>query len=189
MTAIRSSETQYGIVAVMLHWLIAAAIIFMLGLGIYMTDLPPGSMAQFEYFQLHKSVGISILLLSFVRLGWRLANPVPPLPPHLKSWEAVAARVTHYGFYVLMIVMPLTGWMVVSASSLGIPTLLFGAIPWPHIPFIAGLENRKEVAVAFSEIHEILAFTMIALLLLHIGAALKHHFLLKDDVLRRMSPW
>lgn len=189
MTTARSSEMRYGIVAVMLHWLIAAAIIFMLGLGIYMTGLPTGSMAQFEYFQLHKSVGISILLLSLIRIGWRLINPIPPLAAGLKPWERVAARVTHYGFYVLMIAMPLTGWIVVSVSPLAIPTMLFGAIPWPDMPFTATVENPKEAAESFSQVHEILAFAMIALLLLHIAAALKHHFILKDDVMRRMRLW
>jgi cytochrome b561 len=180
---------RYSVVAVVLHWLIGIAIVAMIAAGLIMTNMTPGSTAQFQLYQLHKSVGITVLLLSFVRLAWRLMHPVPPLPTTLKPWEHVAARVTHFGFYVLMIAVPFTGWAMVSASVFNIPTLLYGVIPWPHLPFLPDLANKEPIEEALSEIHELLAFGIVALLILHIGAALKHHFVLKDDVVTRMMPF
>jgi len=184
-----TAGNRYTAVAIGLHWLMAAAIVGMIGLGLYMTRLPRIELGfQFRLYQLHKSIGITVLLLSFVRLAWRLSHPVPPLPDTLKPWEAVAARASHIGFYVLMIAIPLAGWAMVSASPLDIPTRLFGLIPWPHLPVLDTLPDKKSAEAAFKFAHRTLAYGAVALLGLHVGAALKHHFILKDDVLTRMIP-
>ncbi len=180
---------RYTRLAVALHWLIATAILFQIMLGWRMGD--HGRSAEtFLVFQLHKSVGITILLLSLVRLGWRLANPPPPLPAHLKGWERGLAHVTHLGFYLVMIGLPLTGWLVVSASKTNIPTLLYGVVPWPHIPGVAELASPAKAGWhRVGEVgHGLLAKLTYLLLALHVGGALKHHWLDRDATLARMIP-
>lgn len=179
---------NYDSVAKWLHWLIGLAIIGMLALGWTMMNMPKEYPGRFAMFQLHKSIGITILLLSFVRLGWRLMHPVPALPSHMAKWEIFAARATHWAFYILMIAMPITGWVIVSSSSMGLPTILYGIIPWPHVPGLQELPNKQEINQAFEQVHSNLAFLIAGLLALHIGAALKHHFIVKDDILTRMTP-
>ncbi len=185
----RNSEVRYGLVAMLLHWLIALAIIGMLGLGLYMAEFArKGSLAQFELYQLHKSIGITILLLSIFRLGWRLANPVPAYPDSLRPWQKRLAKFSHLGFYALMIAMPLSGWAMVSASPLNIPTFLFEAVPWPHLPVLSVLENREKAEAMFKILHKILASGIFFLLLLHVTAAFWHQYGLRDNLLRRMLP-
>jgi cytochrome b561 len=185
---LRNTRERYGLVAIALHWVIAAAILGLLVLGVLMVRLPPGSSLQFELYQWHKSVGMTVFALSLLRLGWRLANPPPPLPANLRPWERALARVTHLGFYVLMLALPFSGWMMVSASVWGIPTVLYGVIPLPHLPILSTLENKKPVEDALKVVHEWLAIGMVALLLLHVTGALKHHLVLRDDTLARMLP-
>src|SRR3979409_1297839 len=105
-----NSDKRYGAVAVTLHWLIAAAIIFMLGLGLYMSDLPLNDSTKFPLYQLHKSIGLTILTISVLRLGWRAFNRPPPLPEQMPGWERLAAHASHALFYILMICVPLAGW-------------------------------------------------------------------------------
>jgi len=176
---------RYTTVAIALHWTIALLIVGQIAGGLYMHELPNSDPQKFQIYQLHKSFGISVLLLSLGRLAWRATHPAPALPGNLKPWERIAARVTHIGFYVLMIGTPLLGWAMVSASPYNIDTVLFGVVPWPHIP---GVESSKDVEGVFKELHEIAAFAIIGLLVLHVAAALKHHFMLKDAVVGRMIP-
>jgi cytochrome b561 len=182
------AQRRYSTVAIVLHWTIAALILTNVLVGFRAAQLT--GFTQFYVLQWHKSYGITVLLLSLVRLGWRLANPPPPLPARMASWERIAANATHWGFYVLMIGLPLTGWIMVSASPLNIPTLLYGAIPWPHIGFIHALPlaERKALVPQVLEVHEFLAWTAIALLVLHVGAALKHQVVDRDVVLWRIAP-
>lgn len=184
----RNTPTRYGLVAMILHWLIALAVIAMLTLGFVMGEVREGSPLQFQLFQWHKSIGITILLLTVLRLAWRLMNRRPPFPPTMRPWERTLARLTHFAFYALLFALPLTGWAMVSTSPLAIPTLLYGVVPWPHLPWLAEVRDPEAVEAALSETHELLAFTMIALLLLHVAGALRHHFILHDTVLRRMLP-
>lgn len=179
---------RYSNVAITLHWVIAAGIVFQILLAWRMDDLktPLG----FALIQLHKSVGITILLLSLVRLGWRLANP-PPREVGLNRWEATLSKITHLGFYGIMIGMPITGWIMVSASRISIPTVLFGVVPWPHVPGLAHLaEPAKSAWRAIGhEGHEWLAFGTYLLLLLHVAGALKHQvFDRESPILARMAP-
>ncbi len=185
-----SAPDRYGIVAVALHWLIALAIMGMLVMGNVMVNvLTPFSSEQFAAYQWHKSIGITILALSVLRLIWRLTHPVPPLPDTLKPWERVLARLTHIGFYGLMLGIPLSGWAMVSASVYDIPTVLYDVLPLPHLPVFSTLTEKAPVEEALKTVHQLLGWSMIGLLALHIGAALKHHFILKDGVVRRMLPF
>ncbi len=184
----RKSDRYTG-VAIALHWLIAVAILFQIMLGWRMDD-HGNSAVTFLVFQLHKSIGITLLLLSLARLGWRLANPPPPLPDHLKPWERGLAHLTHLGFYTIMIGLPLTGWLLVSASRTNIPTLLYGIIPWPHIPGVAELAPpAKLIWHKGGELgHGLLAKLTYLLLALHVGGALKHQLVDRDGTLSRMIP-
>lgn len=183
----RNSTARFGWIAMGFHWLMAAVILFTFGLGLYMTSLEVGG-EQFELFQLHKSLGVTILLLAVLRVLWRLANPVPPLPGDMAGWERWLAHFSHYGLYVLMFLVPVIGWCVVSVSPLGLPTFLYNQVEWPHIPFLAGIENKEAAEGLFAEAHEIMAWLLIFLFVLHVAGALKHHFISRDDTLRRMLP-
>ena len=180
-----NSETRYGSVAKTLHWLIALAIIALLVVGKYMHGLPNNDPDKFALYQLHKSFGISVLALSVVRVLWRLTNKVPPMPAAMPGWQKWAAHAGHLGLYALMIAIPLSGWAMVSASTLGIPTMLFGAVELPNLPIAPDRETHE----LFEETHELLGNLMILLLIGHVLAALKHHFIDRDTVLRRMLPF
>jgi cytochrome b561 len=181
-------SASYDAVAKLLHWTIALAIIGMLALGWTMADLPRADPMRFQLFQWHKSIGITILLLSLLRLGWRLGHPVPPLPDSMPLWEKRLARTTVILFYALIIGMPFTGWIIVSSSPLNIPTMLYGIFPWPDLPILPSLAHKREIGKAFAEVHGYLAFFIVGLLCLHVAGALKHHFMDRDDILTRMAP-
>ena len=154
-----------------------------------MHELPDGSPLKFQAFQLHKSFGITILLLTIIRLGWRLGHKPPALPAAMPGWEKAAARGTHIAFYVLLIALPLLGWLFVSATPFQVPTFLFGVVPIPHLPGFEDVADRKAVAEQFIELHALAAYLMIGLVGLHIAAALKHQFVNRDNVLARMLPF
>ncbi|MDO8606684.1 MAG: cytochrome b [Phaeospirillum sp.] len=177
-----SSRLRYDPVAIALHWAMAAMILGLLVMGFVMTSLKPGSPLQFQLYQNHKSVGIAVLALTLLRLGWRLAHRPPALPDSMAGWERLAAHAGHAALYLLMLAMPLVGWAVVSTSSFNIPTVLFGTIPLPHLPL------PRDLNAAAKLLHEGGAWIMIATVIGHAGAALRHHHLLGDDVLRRMLP-
>lgn len=180
-----NTSTRYGTVAMTLHWLIAIAIIGMLIGGKYMHGLPNTDPNKFLLYQLHKSTGITILVLTVARIVWRFAGPVPALPATMPTWERWAAHASHFLLYALMILIPLSGWAVASTSSSGVPTLWFGLFEVPHLP----VPVTEEAHEAAEEGHELFGNLMILLLLVHVGAALKHHFWDRDTVLRRMLPF
>jgi cytochrome b561 len=182
-------QSRYSTVAIVLHWTIALLIVGQLAGGLFMVRLPNEQAAlKFQIFQLHKSFGITILVLSLFRLGWRLTHRPPPLPAAMPAWERLAARGVHIAFYVLLIAVPLAGWAYVSVAPLNVPTVLFGLVPLPHLPFAVAGAEREALAESLAGLHEALAFTMAGLLVLHIAAALKHHFVNKDGVLAHMLP-
>lgn len=180
---------RYSAVSIALHWTIAALILTQIPLGWRMSDLPYGE-AKFALFQLHKSIGITILALSLARLAWRLTHPAPPLPDHMARWEKVFARATHVGFYIAMIATPLGGWVLVSASELNVPTRIWGVIPLPDLPGFGGMGggDRRVVYERVESLHGALAWFTLGLLAMHVAGALKHHFLNRDTVLWRMLP-
>ncbi len=187
----KAGVDRYSSVAIALHWLIALMVIGQIAGGLYMHNLPKEQAElKFQLYQLHKSFGVTVLFLTMLRLGWRLSHKAPPLPAAMPAWEKAAARGAHVGFYVLLVALPLVGWLIVSSSPYAdsVQTYLFGVIHWPHLPFFDGVEDRKALSHDFAEIHEYLAFAMIGLIGLHVAAALKHHFINKDTVLAHMLP-
>jgi cytochrome b561 len=183
-------QLRYGTGAMIFHWLIAALLIANICLGLYFADLPRSDPWKFELTQLHKSIGLTVLMLSVLRLFWRLSHPAPPLPIDLYWGVRVAARASHYLFYFLIIAIPLSGWLMVSASPLGFPTNYFHLFHWPNLWFMADLPRAQKVALhdPLESVHNVLAWSAIVLIPLHVAAALYHQFIRRDDVLRRMLP-
>ncbi len=186
----QTTPARYAAIAIALHWAIAVCFIFLIGVGVVMTNLPSSKLAlTFKLFQLHKSVGITVLILSVARVAWRLAHPAPPLPASVPIWQRRTAHAVQAALYILMLATPLAGWAVVSAASFNIPTVLFGLIPWPHLPVLPDLQYKKEVEAVMKNVHGFLAYGATALLILHVAAALKHHLINRDNVLTRMMPF
>lgn len=188
--ALRPPRSRYSSVAMSLHWLIAALIIGNIGLAWYFNTLK--GPAEVAPLMLHKSIGITVLLLTLVRLAWRFVGAPPKLPETMRPWEARIARASHGLFYLLMLGLPLTGWAMVSASPLikVHPTVLYGLLHWPALPF-PGLDSDQlhDAGKAFQESHELLAKLAYVMIALHVGAALKHQFFDRDDVMARMIPF
>ena len=173
-------RNRYSTVSLILHWLIAALVVGQI-LLIMAHDATEGPISR-EFVNLHKSVGLGILVLTLARIGWRLANPAIPLPDGTPRWQKVAARGTHGLFYVLLIGMPLVGWAASSAA--GRPILWFGLFEWPLLPIGGG----RETAGSLMDLHEMAAKGLYVLIALHVLGALKHQFIDRDNVLHRMIP-
>lgn len=183
-----ATRNRYTNVAIILHWLIAAAIIFQMVLGWRLGDVPKGA-TTYALFQLHKSIGFTILFLSLARLAWRFMHTPPALPSHMKAWEKTASHLVHIAFYVIMIGLPMTGWLLVSTSKINIPTVLFGVMSMPHLPFLSELAVTTKATLndAAGAGHGLLSLLTCLLLLLHVGAVLKHQVIVKDDIFARMA--
>jgi cytochrome b561 len=176
-----TKATRYGAVAQALHWIIAALIVTQFILAWTAEDLPLG-IHKLILFARHKSVGMTVLMLAVLRLGWRLTHPAPPLPAGMTPIERRAAQATHAAFYFLLFAMPLTGWLMSSAKNYSVSW--FGLFTWPN------LIGRNEAAFSWlRSTHGILSWSLFGIALLHILAALKHHFWNKDSVLLRMLPF
>jgi cytochrome b561 len=145
-------------------------------------------MAKFRLYQLHKSIGITVLFAAVLRVLWRMTHRPPPLPETMPVLERKAAEGAHLAFYAFLLLLPLTGWALVSASPYNIPTVLYGTVPWPHLPVLRTLEDKAPVEHVLKIVHGKGAWLLIALVLVHAGAALRHHFILRDGILRRMLP-
>jgi len=191
---------RYTKTAIILHWLVALLIIAMLALGLWMSELPkdapktaafdlfnwgiytvtlpePVSVRTF-YFNLHKSIGMTVLVIILIRVFWRLAHAAPAFPATMKAWEMKLADWGHKGLYILMLVLPLSGFIMSIYSKWG--------IMWFGIPVVKGLDN-PQLRDFFKEVHEISAWLIIVLIVLHVIAAVKHKVVDKDDVMKRMS--
>ena len=190
MTDVESTMTPekagYTGVAVVLHWLIAALLVFEVALGLNMEGAKGAD--KFAVFQLHKSVGITILLLVLLRIVWRFYRRPPPL--NASGWERALAYIVHGAFYLILLALPVSGWIIVSASKIAVPTLLYGTIPWPHLPgFGAMAAATKQVWEATGEfVHTNLVNVIYLLVALHVAGALKHHFIDRDSEFARMAP-
>lgn len=184
---------RYHAVAIALHWLIALMIIGLMAAGLWMTGAIRERETQklaFEVYQLHKSVGLTVLALSLLRLIWRISHRAPDLPPAMSPTERIAAHGTHWLFYGLMLALPITGWLMVSASPLGLPTLYFSGPQIPHLASLADLPMADKTLweARLKDSHRLLAYGGMTLLVLHIAAALRHQFILKDGLMTRMLP-
>jgi len=177
---IRNTDQHWGGAAQAFHWLIALLIVAQAALGWYMTTLKL-SPTKFELFALHKSLGITVLTLALLRLLWRLSNPTPALPAHMTRTERWLAHGSHTALYLLLFAMPVSGYVINSATNF--PLEYFGLFPIPNLtPESDSLKN------AAAEVHETLVWILVAVLALHVAGALKHHFVDRDDVLQRMLP-
>ena len=178
---IRTSSGRYTAVAQALHWLIAGLIVTQFVLAISADDLPLGA-HKLALLARHKSFGMTVLMLAALRLLWRLKNLPPELPSGMTPLERMLARSTHVAFYVLLFAMPMTGWLMSSAKNYSVSW--FGLFTWPN------LIGKNEAAFdLLRTTHHILGYILFAIAVLHILAALKHHFWNKDDVLLRMLPF
>lgn len=172
---------RYGAPAVALHWIMAMLILGNLAFGLYLVDLPL-SPAKLRYFSWHKWVGVTVFLLAAARLAWRLGHPPPPLPAGLPPWEARLARIGHVALYVAFFAVPLSGWLYSSAA--GFQTVYLGQLPIPDL-----LPKDRELAETIRPVHRWLNYTLMVLVAGHVAAALRHHFIARNDVLTRMIPF
>jgi len=178
---LKNTTARWGHVAQFLHWLIVVLLVIQVTLASIADDLPLG-MKKLAMLARHKSVGITILGLAVLRLIWRWLNPTPSLPETLKPYERILAHFTHAALYILLFAMPLSGWMMSSAR--GFPVSWFGFIQLPDL-----VPKNKTLYDILLETHETLAWALYTIVILHVVAALKHHFVLKDNVLKRMLPF
>jgi cytochrome b561 len=180
-TSASDEAARYGRVAIGLHWAVAAAIFCTFPLGLYMADLPL-SPRKLQLVSYHKWIGITVLALACVRLAWRLTHRPPALPASVQVWQRRAAALAHGTLYGLIIAIPLTGWLY--SSALGVPTLYFRL--W-QLPDVVGRD--KALAEALKLAHQTLNFMLLAMVVVHVAAALKHQFVERDGLLLRMLPW
>jgi len=174
-------SANYTRTAIALHWLVAITIVMTFGVGFYMHDLPLTPF-KLKIYSWHKWAGVTIFLLVLFRLIWRFTHRPPGPPAGMPAWQHVAAELTHWLIYILMIAIPVSGWLMSSAK--GFQTVYFGVLPLPDL-----LAKNKELGNLLATVHMMLNFTLIGLVLGHAGAAIKHHFIDRDDVLIRMLPF
>lgn len=176
-----SGTARYSKPAIVLHWIIAILVIVMIGLGLFMTDVPKGSPDRAFYFNLHKSIGVTTALLVIARLFWRARNPPPPFPASMPGWEVQASRISHALLYLCIIVMPLSGFAATQFTKYGVK--YFGLFKIPPM----GSEN-KVVYDLLQGVHGATASLLIALVVIHVLAAFKHLMIDRDKIFQRMLP-
>ncbi len=171
---------EYSSIAKGLHWLIAILVLGLVAVGLYMTSqrLSP---KLIELYKLHKSTGLMVLALMVLRLLWRIGHQPPVLPATIPAWQRIASGLTHGMLYLCLFVMPISGWLMNSAT--GTPMRWFGLFPVPSL-----LARDAELLSLWKNVHFYSAWLLIALIGLHVAAALKHHFIDRDRVLQRMLP-
>lgn len=181
MAQVANTERRYGCIAIGLHWLMAVLITTLVVLGIYMVRLPDVGFdtTKITLILLHKEIGLVVLALAGVRLGWRQVNPLPMLIASVPEWQQVAAAFVHLCFYALMLAQPVIGWLMSSAS--GIPVDVLGLFTLPDL-----LPHNEDLFGRLRQIHDWLGLAIAGIVCLHAAAALRHHFVLRDQTLRRM---
>ena len=174
-----SSIGRYSKAAVALHWITALLIVANLLLGISMVPLPL-SIRKLHWYSWHKWIGTTVFLLTCARLLWRLGHPAPP-PVAMPAWQRHAATFAHALLYVLMLVVPVSGWIY--SSSTGVQVVYLGLVPLPDL-----VPKDRELAAILKAVHVSLNITMVVVIAIHAAAAMKHHFIDRDEVLTRMWP-
>jgi cytochrome b561 len=184
MTRSNQNSSRYSLVAIVMHWVLGAALVGIFIMGLYMADLP-FSPLRLKLYNWHKWAGVTILVLSALRLLWRMTHRPPELPARISQsmprWQHWAHHGTHYALYALFFAVPLIGWAYSSAA--GFPIVLFGILPLPDF-----VSADKALAALIKPFHELSAFALAALVVLHVAAALKHQFVDRDGLLDRMRP-
>jgi cytochrome b561 len=178
---LRNTSDRFGFVAITLHWLTLVLLIGSFTLGLSLLDIPL-SPRKLQFYSWHKWFGVTVLLVTILRLGWRHLNPVPEQPAGTPRWRRLLAGLSHAALYAVIIIMPLTGWIM--SAALNFPVVFLGFIQLPS-PF--GVDPA--VGAAMRSVHQALAIALLSLIAVHSAAALYHHFILRDNVLRRMLPW
>jgi len=173
---------RYTKTAISLHWLSALLIVAAFIMGLVMTDIPGFTPAKLRYFSWHKWLGVTVFALAVLRVLWRIFNQPPPHPAHIPAWQNHVASTTHWLLYVLIFAVPLSGYLYTLAA--GVPVVYLGV--WPMPVFMA---PDAELKPLLREVHYWLDMAMAALVVAHTGAALKHHLIDRDDVLKRMLPF
>jgi cytochrome b561 len=183
MTQFANSSQRYGAVAVVLHWLMAALLIGLVAMGFYMVSLPEVGFdtRKITLILYHKELGLAALALAGLRLAWRFGNLLPSLAQTLPEWQKVIARLVHLCFYALMFALPITGWLMSSAAA--IPVSLFGLFELPDLIAQDDLWFKALIVV-----HQWLGYALVACIAVHAGAALRHHFVFRDETLKKMWP-
>lgn len=176
-----NQPASYTHTAILLHWLTALAILCAFPLGLYMHELEL-SPVKLKLYSYHKWIGIGALLLAIVRLLWRARHRPPPLLAGLPRWQEIAARGMHHGFYLLLLAVPLSGWLM--SSAFGVSVVWLGVIPLPDL-----IGKDKQLGEALKEVHETLNYTLLLMVLIHAAAAIRHHFFERDGTLLRMLPF
>lgn len=171
---------RYSGVAIGLHWLIGLMILISFGVGLTMVDMSLSPL-KLRLFSWHKWAGVTIFMLVLIRCVWRITHAAPALPADMPRWQRITAEASHFALYTLMIAIPLSGWLMSSAK--GFQTVYFGVLPIPDL-----LQKSKELGETLALVHQVLNFSMAGIVIVHAAAALKHHFIDKDDILRRMLP-
>jgi cytochrome b561 len=173
--------TRYSTVSITLHWLIAALLVAQI-FFIYGRGMVDAGLAS-QFMPLHKALGVTILMLTVLRVIWRLVHPFKPLASAMPVWQKAIARVTHVGFYLVLIMLPMTGWVASSAALR--PFTWFGLFNWPLLP----VDEDRGFARQAMGLHDSLALMLYVLLALHAAGVLKHYFIDRDNVLARMLPF
>ncbi|MBI5439427.1 MAG: cytochrome b [Nitrosomonadales bacterium] len=176
-----SSATRYTATAISLHWLTALFIFATFPLGVYMHELALSPL-KLQLINYHKWLGVTILLLTVARLAWRATHTPPPLPETIPPWQQRVAHGLHLLLYALLLVIPLSGWLMSSAK--GFPVVYLGLVQLPDL-----VAKDKALGELLTTVHQTLNFGLLALVGMHIAAALKHHFIEHDATLRRMLPF
>lgn len=181
------NSRRYATTSIALHWTIAALIVGNIALGVIGRDAHPPE--KFEILGYHKSIGLTILMLSILRLAWRISHRPPALPASMPRWERGLAHGVHAGLYVIMIGLPLSGWIAVTTAVPALPIHYFGIAPWPYFPFVRelGADQLAKAHLGFTLTHATLGKITLGLLALHIAGALKH-MITRDGVVWRMVP-
>lgn len=177
-----ATRSRYSGGAILFHWVIAILIVANIAVALVTDDWEGPARASAMGF--HKATGLTVLVLSLLRVAWRLLHRPPPFPAGISRLEAITARTVHWLFYALMIVMPLTGWLMTSASTSRKPFSWYGFFELPFLP----VQGNKAVGGFAHEAHEILGYALIGLIILHLLAALKHHFIGDARLIWRMWP-
>ncbi len=178
---IRNTIDRWGSVSITLHWLTALLVLGLVAVGFVMGELPNTPMKR-DVYALHKSLGLTVLGLTALRLGWRLLQPTPALPDGLPAWQQWAAKLGHFGLYALLLLIPASGWVYNWASNFSTP--FFG---WTLLDKAGSVDSALKANAHL--VHEWGVYALLALLVAHAGAAFWHHYQLKDRVLSRMAPW
>jgi cytochrome b561 len=173
--------TRYGRPAQGFHWLTAAIVLGMIGVGLWMVGLPIGRQKLVVYGW-HKWFGLLLLVITLARLVWRHFHAPPPLPAGITAWERRAAPIAHWALYGLLIAMPITGWLMTSAA--GLPVIWFGLFEVPDL-----VDRDPALLEAFKSAHHWLSRALILLLLVHVAAVIRHDVLRRDGIIRRMWPF